>query len=42
MIDVIERNKGRNVYVKTYNLGKEEILIAVALHYKTKVNYSKI
>lgn len=41
MISVIDKNKGKNIFVKTYNLGKEEILISLAMYYDTKVVVSK-
>ena len=40
-MEIIDNNKGSNVYIKTYNLGKEEILITLADHYKTKIVVSE-
>lgn len=34
---IIDENKPCDVYISTYNLGKEEILVELAEHYKTKV-----
>ena len=37
VIHIIDINKPCDVYISTYNLGKEEILIELAEHYGTKV-----
>lgn len=37
IISIIDQNKPCDVYISTYNLGKEEILIELAEHYNTRV-----
>lgn len=37
IINIIEDNLPCDVYISTYNLGKEEILVELSEHFKTKV-----
>lgn len=37
IIGIIEDNLPCDVYISTYNLGKEEILVELAKHFKTKI-----
>ena len=41
IIHIIDMNKPCDVYISTYNLGKEEILVELAQHYNTKVVVSE-
>lgn len=41
IIHIIDTNKPCDVYISTYNLGKEEILIELADYYNTKVVVSE-
>jgi len=39
LINIIEKNKGKRVYISIYTLGKEEMLICLAEYFKTLVIY---
>lgn len=41
IIHIIDENKPCDVYISTYNLGKEEILLELANHYNTRVVVSE-
>lgn len=41
IIHIIDNNKPCDVYISTYNLGKEEILVELADYYNTKVIVSE-
>jgi hypothetical protein len=41
IIRIIDENEPCDVYFSTYNLGKEEIMVELAEHYKTKIIVSQ-
>ena len=42
IIEIIEKNKGKRVFVMTDSLGKEELLVSLAEYFNTLVDWSYI